>query len=151
MVRYPLSSPRSEVHQSIKMAKEGQKLAFLGFFQPKTVPILLSGYNAKKILTQATLAEKIQKMPINTILEPFLTILCHFDGLQPTKNLGGIVRSVGIYLLKIWKKITFPPQEYPELHVIRLSHTPQMQHNKKYLFIWKIKQHLIIKIGKIGN
>ena len=47
------------------MAKEGQKLAFLGFFQPKIVPILLSGYNVKKILTQATLAEKTQKMPKN--------------------------------------------------------------------------------------
>ena len=100
----------------------------------------------KKILTQAT-----PKMPKNTILEPFWTIFCHFDGLRPTKNLEGIVRSIGIYLLKIWRKITLPPQECPELPVIKPNHTLQMQHNKKYLFFWKIKQHLIFKIGKIGT
>ena len=63
----------------------------------------------------------------------------------------GLAQCFGIYLFKIWKKITFPPQECPELHVIRTSHTPQMQHDKKHeFFFWKIKQLLIIKIGKIG-
>ena len=144
MVRYPLSSPRSEFHQN---GKRGSKIGiFYVFSNQKLLQYFCQVIMLKKILTQAT-----PKMPKNTILEPFWTIFCHFDGLRPTKNLEGIVRSIGIYLLKIWRKITLPPQECPELLVIKPNHTLQMQHNKKYLFFWKIKQHLIFKIGKIGT
>ena len=65
---------------------------------------------------------KCQKMPI---LEHFLTLLCHFDGLHSAENLGGIAQIFDMFLFKIWKNTTFLPQECAELHVFFKIKPPQ--------------------------
>jgi hypothetical protein len=38
------------------------------------------------------------------ILEPFLSLFCHFDGFHSAENLGGIEQIFEMFLFKIWKK-----------------------------------------------
>ena len=47
----------------------------------------------------------------------FLMIFCHFDALYSAENLGCIALFFDMFLFKIWKNITFFPQQSMELHV----------------------------------
>ena len=101
------------------------------FFIPMIVPMLLLGHNTKKNTVPSPQgwkpSQKCQKMPI---LEPISTIFCHFDGLHSAENLGGIALFFDMFLFKIWKNITFFPQESIELHVLTIFKPPQTHRNR---------------------
>ena len=110
-LKIKFSTGPGEVHQNSKRVKNWH---FLGLFRAIIIPMLLPGDNTNP-------SHLGWKDPKNPNLFTFLTLFCHFDGLPSVENLGGSVRSLGMYLFNIWKKITFPFQECPELYVIRPS------------------------------
>ena len=101
------------------------------FFIPMIVPMLLLGHNTKKNYwpksPRLKTPQKCQKMPI---VEPISTIFCHFDGLHSAENLGGIALFFDMFLFKIWKNITFFPQESIELHVLTIFKPPQTHRDR---------------------
>ena len=89
----------------------------------------LPGHNTKKkYYPKSPLLKKPQKCQKNVnfgaYFDHFLMFFCHFEALKSTENLGGIALFFDNFLFKIWKNVTFFPQESMELHVKTISQPP---------------------------
>ena len=102
----PFTAHCKFLDKTIKKNDDFHKIFKFFFFIPMIVPMLLLGHNTKKkYCPKSPRLKTLPKMPKNAnfgaYFDHFLTIFCHFDGLQSAENLGGIALFFDIFLFKI--------------------------------------------------